>query len=210
MKFEDIKLIVEEMAIPGWLLPEERRLLYDTALGAETPIVELGSYCGLSTLFLAAALEERDEFPGPVWAVDDFGGQKGRKYREYFWGDPNKIRVRFRETIAEAGLTDYVTLVVADTIKASVYFEDESIGFIFIDADHRLEGVRADYEVWYRKLAPGAPIAMHNANGCGVRDNKVVHAGVMAVFSNAILRGEIVRARLVRTVGIGHKRGATE
>ena len=210
MKFDDIERIVEEMAIPGWLLPEERRLLYDTALDAEPPIVELGSYCGLSTLFLAGALEERDEFPGPIWAVDDFGGQKGKKYKDQFWGDPTRVRTRFRETIAEAGFTDYVNLIVADTIRASVYFEDETIGFLFIDADHRLEGVRADYEVWYRKTAPGAPIAMHNASGCGVKSEEIVHAGAMSVFSNAILRGEIRGARLVRTTGIGYKRADIE
>ena len=96
-------------------------------------------------------------------------------------------------------------MVVADTLRASVYFEDDTVSVLFIDADHRLEGVRADYEVWYRKVRSGGAILMHNANGCGVRRNVIEHPGAMSVFANAIIRNELEGARLVGTMGIGVK-----
>lgn len=56
------------------------------------------------------------------------------------------------------------------TVEASKQFEDESIDFVFIDADHSEEGVRNDIIAWTPKVKKGGFIFGHDINWTSVRN----------------------------------------
>lgn len=55
------------------------------------------------------------------------------------------------------------------TYKAAEQFEDESIDFVFIDADHSEEGVKLDIDKWQNKVKSGGYIIGHDINWSTVK-----------------------------------------
>lgn len=55
-----------------------------------------------------------------------------------------------------------VTLIKSDTVTAADRFADESLDFVYIDADHTFEGCHADLMAWYPKVKSGGIIAGHD------------------------------------------------
>ena len=53
---------------------------------------------------------------------------------------------------------------------ASTLFADESLDFVYIDADHREEFVRKDIELWFPKLKKGGVISGHDY-GRGIEED---------------------------------------
>jgi uncharacterized Rossmann fold enzyme/SAM-dependent methyltransferase len=70
--------------------------------------------------------------------------------------------VRLRKTIA-AQYPGRATLVKAFSVDAAKDVADGSLDFVFIDADHREESVRADIEAWRPKVKPGGMLTGHDA-----------------------------------------------
>ncbi len=63
-------------------------------------------------------------------------------------------------------ITDFAeerrTIIRNDSVKAAEDVEDESLDFVFIDADHSYEGCRKDIESWFPKLKPGGLLCGHD------------------------------------------------
>lgn len=57
---------------------------------------------------------------------------------------------------------DRRTICRTTSKKAAVQIEDESLDFVFIDADHRYEGVLEDLRAWYPKIKPGGLFSGHD------------------------------------------------
>jgi predicted O-methyltransferase YrrM len=57
---------------------------------------------------------------------------------------------------------EYIKPLRMTSLEAAQTFEEQSIDFVFIDADHRYDNVKADIEVWYSKLKKGGVIAGHD------------------------------------------------
>lgn len=55
-----------------------------------------------------------------------------------------------------------VTILKMRSVMAATVFADQSLDFVFLDADHRLEGVRADIQAWLPKVKPGGWIGGHD------------------------------------------------
>jgi hypothetical protein len=62
-----------------------------------------------------------------------------------------------------ANLGDKVTIhSPMSSVDASKLYEDESLDFVFLDADHSYEGVRSDIEAWLPKVKRGGIFAGHD------------------------------------------------
>jgi len=55
-----------------------------------------------------------------------------------------------------------VTLVRSDTAAAATQFADQSFDFVFVDGDHRYEGVRRDIVAWQPKVRLGGMLCGHD------------------------------------------------
>lgn len=61
---------------------------------------------------------------------------------------------------------------------AALLIEDESLDFVFIDADHSYDGVWSDIEAWLPKIRPGGLLSGHDYNNpedvCGPEVKRAV------------------------------------
>lgn len=110
-------------------------------------VVEIGRFRGGSTFLIAAALED-----GVVHSYD-LETRQGRA-----GADLDRELV---ETLRRFGLADRVRLHVADSRTADP--PDTEIDLLFIDGDHREEGVRADFERWAPLLSSRGHVLFHDA-----------------------------------------------
>lgn len=128
--------------IPGMISPKQGVHHYLLAYAQSTPgdIVEVGSWQGRNTCFLAAAC--RDSQNGIVHAIDHFRGNPG-KTQLYAVGkrDLSDLETSFRDNVQNAGLADYVVL---HATEAQFVHLVEPIRMLFIDAEHSYDAVIAD------------------------------------------------------------------
>jgi len=132
--------------VPGWLGDEEALALYEAArtCTGRGAIVEIGSWRGRSTICLA--LGSKDGPGVPVVAIDRH---------------TDKTFVDFQENIRRAGIADLVRPIRATSDEAFTEF-DEPIELIFIDASHKYDDVRRDFDQWVPLVVEGGTVAMHD------------------------------------------------
>lgn len=139
--------------VKGWLTHDQGHKLYQTAHAAPYgPFVEVGSYCGKSTVYIGAAAKELGTH---LFAVDHHRGsremQSDRENHDTTVVDPfsnqHDTLLQFRHTLHLADLEDAVIPVVAPSLVAARYFEPD-LGLVFIDGDHSYAGCKADFKAW--------------------------------------------------------------
>jgi len=152
-------------------MPDEEGLaLYEAALVAARaglgPILEIGTYCGKSSVYLGAAAREGDSV---VFSVDHHRGseenQSGWEHHDATVVDALSGRMDTlpfaRRAIEAAGLEDWVVLVVGRSETVAGAWEHR-LGMLFIDGGHGDEVAWADYRAWSPKVAPGGLMAIHD------------------------------------------------
>jgi len=130
------------------------------------PVLEVGTYCGKSALYLGAAARE---VGGVVFTVDHHRGseenQAGWEHHEPDLVDPGTGRIDtlpfFRRTVAQAGLEDVVVAVVGESATVASYWRTP-LSMLFIDGGHGDEPARADYEGWAPWVMTGGLLAIHD------------------------------------------------
>ena len=158
------------LAAKGFMPPDEGDALYAAAIDAGRavagPMVEIGSYCGRSTVWLAAAARSCGTV---VFAVDHHRGseenQAGWEHHDPSVVDPYTGRMdtlpTFRTTIHDAGLEDVVVAVVGQSPSVARYWMTP-LSLLFIDGGHGAEPARLDYEGWCKHVAVGGTLAIHD------------------------------------------------
>jgi MMP 1-O-methyltransferase len=144
--------------------------LYAAAIAAGQavagPMVEIGSYCGRSTVWLGAAARAAGTV---LFAVDH---HRGSEENQAGWEhhDPSVVDQRvgridtlpiFRATIHDAGLEDVVIAVVGHSPAIARYWATP-LSFLFIDGGHGEEPARADFEGWAPHVVVGGTLAIHD------------------------------------------------
>jgi len=152
----------------GFMPAAEGLALYETAAryAAVGPIGEIGSYCGKSTIYLAAAAAEAGQ---KVITVDHHHGseetQPGWEHHDPEVVDPRTGRMDtlpfFRATISDAGLEDHVIAVIGTSAEVARIWRTP-LGMLFIDGGHSEALVVADYEGWAPWVARGGALAFHD------------------------------------------------
>jgi hypothetical protein len=151
--------------IEGWLNPIDGYVLQQiAAFGPETgEIVEIGSFMGLSTCWLALGSKKANR--EKVTAVDHFKGspehQQGARGECRVLVDEGTTFNRFLENIRCAGVEDWVTPVVSDSVGAASGW-NRPIRFLFIDGIHSYEGSKNDFEAWSPFVVQHGLIGFHD------------------------------------------------
>ena len=160
------------VAAKGFMPPDEGDALHAAALAAAAavpgrPFVEIGSYCGRSTIWLAAAARDAGTV---VFAVDHHrGSEENQPGWEYH--DPTVVDERigrmdtlpfFRQTLYDAGLEDFAVAVVGQSPRVARHWPAQSASFVFIDGGHGAEPASADFQGWSPEVAMGGTLAIHD------------------------------------------------
>lgn len=163
-----MKLPMNPDDVQGFLDPLEGARLHELATeGAKLgPCLEIGSYCGKSTLYLGAACQAADQV---LFALDHHRGseehQPGEAYHDpsHFDSDSGRVDTlpAFRRTMARAGLEGHVVPIVASTALAGRHWRTP-LGMVFIDGGHSEVAALTDYRTWAPHLLPGGILAIHD------------------------------------------------
>ncbi len=159
------------LAAIGFMPPDEGDALHAAAVAAGAavpglPFLEVGSYCGRSTVWLGGAARTADTV---LFAVDHHRGseenQAGWEHHDPTTVDPRTGKMdtlpRFRDTIHDAGLEDVVFAVVGQSAAVAAHWTSP-LAFLFIDGGHGEEPARLDYEGWTPRVALGGTLAIHD------------------------------------------------
>jgi predicted O-methyltransferase YrrM len=164
----DTALRAAARAAIGFMPDAEGLALYDAGLigAAAGPLLEIGTYCGKSAVYLGAAARERETV---LFTVDHHRGseenQAGWEHHDPQLVDPRTGRMDtlpfFRRTIENAGLEDAVVAVVGDSSKVARHWRTP-LGLLFIDGGHAEDVAMTDYAGWSGHVAAGGLLAIHD------------------------------------------------
>ena len=151
--------------------PDEGLALYEAGVAAGTalpgaPMVEIGTWCGKSAIYLGAAARDRETV---LFTVDHHRGseenQAGWEHHDPTLVDPQTglldTMPTFRRTIHEAGLDDVVIAVVGDSPTVAAFFSTPA-ALVFVDGGHGTDPANADYDAWSHRVADGGLFAIHD------------------------------------------------
>lgn len=137
--------------LEGLIDNETGELLYNLALDVpyDRAIVEIGSYHGKSTAYLA--LGSRDGNGVPVFAVDPWELVDVKKWCGHC---KQPTFEKFGRQLDSVDLFDAVIPIQAESLVAASEYDHLSIGLLFIDGDHSEEACREDFLAWAPHTAP--------------------------------------------------------
>ncbi|MFF9280357.1 class I SAM-dependent methyltransferase [Streptomyces griseosporeus] len=156
-------------AAKGFMPVDEGLALYDAAVDAGRlglPLVEVGTYCGRSTILLADAARAAGVV---AVTVDHHRGseeqQPGWEYHDPETVDPEvglmDTLPAFRRTLHKAGLEEHVIAVVGRSPQVAKVWA-APVGLVFVDGGHTDEHATADYEGWAPHVAEGGVLVIHD------------------------------------------------
>lgn len=154
--------------VTGFMPADEGRALYDAA---RTYLhhgvgVEIGTYCGKSTLLLGAAAQERDSV---LYTIDHHHGseehQPGWEYHDASMVDAVSGRFdtlpTLRRTLDAADLDDHVVAVVGKSTTVARGWQTP-LQLLFIDGGHTEEAAAADFDGWAKWVTTGGALVIHD------------------------------------------------
>src|SRR5208337_2591931 len=159
---------IEKLTIKGFLDAREGRALHELGLDASKrgPVLEIGGYCGKSTLYLGLACKKTG---GILFSIDHHRGSEEQQLgQEYF--DPDLFDEKegkidtfrlFRRAIELSDLLETVVPMVT-TSAVAVRMWSTPLSMVFIDGSHTYPSAFSDYISWSSHLLPGGILAIHD------------------------------------------------
>jgi MMP 1-O-methyltransferase len=164
----DSELLDAARAAIGFMPDDEGLALHDAGLSAAAvgPLLEVGTYCGKSAVYLGAAARAGGTI---LYTVDHHRGseenQAGWEWHDERLVDPRTGRIDtlpfFRRTMEAAGLEDVVVAVIGASATVANHWATP-LGLVFVDGGHAFDVALADYESWSVHLAPGGLLVFHD------------------------------------------------
>lgn len=155
-------------AARGFMPPDEGLALYRAA--SEVPVdgalLEIGSYCGKSALYLGAAARDRNTL---LFSVDHHRGSEENQ-PGWVWHEPDLVDPAvgkidtlpfFRRTIHDAGLEGTVVAIVGDSAKIAEHWSSP-LALVFIDGGHGVDPAHRDYAMWSPLVRSGGYLVIHD------------------------------------------------
>ena len=163
-----VNLPIDIEIVKGFLHPDEGAVLYACAcdIAQKGLCVEIGSYCGKSTVYLGTACKKMGS---RLIAVDHHYGseenQPGEAYCDLDLVDTEmggmSSLTYFRKTMREADLEKIVIPILAPSALAASIIH-QPIALLFIDGGHSMQATFDDYRLWSGKLMVGGMMAIHD------------------------------------------------
>jgi len=165
-------LILRARAAKGFMPDDEGLALLDAALragrGADggATFMEIGAWCGKSTVYLGAAAEQTGAV---LFSADHHHGseenQPGWDHHDHEVVDPSTGRIDtlpfWRSTVDSAGLGLSVVGLVGDSPTIASRWRTP-LDFCFIDGGHGPDPAWADFSGWAPHVALGGWLAIHD------------------------------------------------
>lgn len=168
LEVEAVHQLLSRHSVKGFLPEHEATALFKIAqkqaeLG---PILEIGSYCGRSAVYLGAAARSSAQ---PVFSVDHHTGseehQRGEGYFDSEHWDAALNRVdtlpAMRRTLRQCDMEDVVIPIVARSESLAAYWTTP-LALIFVDGGHSEAQAKADCLLWAKHLMPAGIMAIHD------------------------------------------------
>ncbi|MDG9701879.1 class I SAM-dependent methyltransferase [Streptomyces sp. DH37] len=199
-------------AAKGFMPADEGLALYAAAVDAARlglPLLEIGTYCGRSTILLADAARRADG-DVTVLTLDHHRGseeqQPGWEYHDPELVDPEvglmDTLPSFRRTLHAAGLEEHVVALVGRSPRvASVW--GGRLGMVFVDGGHTDEHARADYEGWAPHLAEGGLLVIHDVFPDPADGGRAPYR----IYRRALDSGAFAEERAVRSLRVLRRTG---
>jgi MMP 1-O-methyltransferase len=162
------ELLAAARAARGFMPDEEGEFLHSSAstVAGRGPLLEVGSYCGKSTIYLGAAAQGAGS---TVFAVDH---HRGSEENQAGWEhhDPALVDTEvglmdtlpvFRRAVHDAGLEDVVVAVVGESATVARHWRTP-LALLFIDGGHGEEPAHADYEAWVPWVSHQGLLLIHD------------------------------------------------
>lgn len=145
-------------SIKGVLYDLECLKLQSIAKESKYPIVNIGTYCGKSTAFLASGTKQK------VYAID-LWDERPKRYT------PDKFDIlhgyhlettyrEFLRNMLQYSLANVVPMKGDSNIIGKTW--DKPLGVLFIDGDHHYEQALKDYELFAKHIVVGGYLAIHD------------------------------------------------
>lgn len=198
---------VEMAEVKGFFAEDEAETLYRHAL-ASAPlgaVLEVGSYCGKSTLYLALACREHN---GVVYAVDHHVGSEEHQPGEMFH-DPDLFNTNdqhfdsfaeFRRNVRRSGLSDWVVPLVAPSTVCARHWQSP-LAMCFIDGGHSLDAALSDYRCWSDRVMRGGILAIHDL----YPEPELGGQAPIAIYRLALASGLYEEVERVNSLGVLRK-----
>jgi MMP 1-O-methyltransferase len=154
--------------VSGFMPADEGHALYEAAARYldHGVGVEIGTYCGKSTVLLGAAAEGCDSV---LFTIDHHHGseehQPGWDYHDTSLVDATSGRFdtlpALRRTLDEAGLVEHVVAVVGKSATVARGWRTP-LQLLFIDGGHSEAAAQQDFDGWAKWVAPGGALIIHD------------------------------------------------
>ncbi len=163
----DPALAAHARATIGFMPEDEGAALYEAALTAPPgpPLLEVGSYCGKSAIYLGAAARALGTV---LYSIDHHRGseehQPGEEYHDPSLTDESGLvdtLPTFRRTIQRAGLEDTVVALVGPSRLVATHWRTP-LATTFIDGGHSRAAAHGDYEGWAPHVVREGLLIVHD------------------------------------------------
>ncbi|PIE71367.1 MAG: hypothetical protein CSA22_03280 [Deltaproteobacteria bacterium] len=189
---------------PGFLHPDEGKRLHDLTLeaGRKGPVLEIGSYCGKSAVYIGSACRQTG---ATLFSIDHHRGSEEQQPGETYF-DPALYDIKtgrvdtlpaFRHTLDAAGLNEVVVAVIGASAVVARSWQTP-LALVFVDGGHDPASARADVFAWSPHILPGGFLAIHDI----FPDPADGGQGPYQAYLEIIASGQFAECAMTKTLGV--------